>query len=29
VPVPYAKHLEEAAIPQVQDIVAAVRGVVK
>ena len=29
VPVPYAKHLEEAALPQVADIVAAVRGVVR
>jgi pyruvate dehydrogenase E1 component beta subunit len=28
VPVPYAKHLEEAAIPQVHDIVSAVRKVV-
>ena len=27
VPVPYAKHLEDAAIPQVDDIVAAVFGV--
>jgi pyruvate dehydrogenase E1 component beta subunit len=29
VPVPYARHLEEAALPQVAGIVAAVRGVVK
>ena len=29
VPVPYAKHLEEAAIPQVDGIVAAVRNLVK
>jgi pyruvate/2-oxoglutarate/acetoin dehydrogenase E1 component len=27
VPIPYAKHLEEAAIPQVSSIVAAARGV--
>lgn len=27
VPIPYPEHLEEAAIPQVSDIVAAVRGV--
>ncbi|MFZ3221158.1 MAG: alpha-ketoacid dehydrogenase subunit beta [Rhodoferax sp.] len=27
VPIPYAKHLEEAALPQVADIVAAVKGV--
>jgi pyruvate dehydrogenase E1 component beta subunit len=26
VPVPYAKHMEEAALPQIADIVAAVRG---
>jgi pyruvate dehydrogenase E1 component beta subunit len=26
VPVPYAKHLEEAALPQPQKIVAAVQG---
>jgi len=29
VPIPYAKHLEEAALPQVDGIVAAVRRVVK
>jgi pyruvate dehydrogenase E1 component beta subunit len=29
VPVPYAKHLEEAAIPQVEDIVTALRQVVR
>ncbi len=29
VPVPYAKHLEDAAIPQVADIVAAARNLVK
>jgi pyruvate dehydrogenase E1 component beta subunit len=29
VPIPYAKHLEEAALPQVDDIIAAVRRVVK
>jgi pyruvate/2-oxoglutarate/acetoin dehydrogenase E1 component len=29
VPVPYAAHLEEAALPQVDRIVAAVRGLVK
>ena len=29
VPIPYAKHLEEAALPQVDDIVAAVRRLVK
>ena len=28
VPIPYAKHLEEAALPQPDKIVAAVRGVV-
>jgi pyruvate dehydrogenase E1 component beta subunit len=28
VPIPYAKHLEEAALPQVADVVAAVRRVV-
>jgi len=28
VPIPYAKHLEDAAIPQVPDIVAAVKGLV-
>ena len=27
VPIPYAKHLEDAALPQVADIVAAARGV--
>lgn len=27
VPIPYAKHLEDAALPQVADIVAAVKGV--
>ena len=27
VPIPYAKHLEDAALPQVTDIVAAVKGV--
>lgn len=27
VPIPYAKHLEDAALPQVPDIVAAVKGV--
>lgn len=27
VPIPYAKHLEDAALPQVSDIVAAVKGV--
>ena len=26
VPIPYAKHLEQAALPQVDGIVAAVRG---
>lgn len=26
VPIPYAKHLEEAALPQVDKIVAAARG---
>jgi len=29
VPVPYARHLEEAAIPQVEDIVAAIRRVIQ
>jgi len=29
VPIPYAKHLEDAALPQVQGIVAAVEGVVR
>ena len=29
VPVPYAAHMEEAALPQVADIVAAARGLVK
>ena len=29
VPVPYAKHLEDAAIPQVAGIVAAARNLVK
>jgi pyruvate dehydrogenase E1 component beta subunit len=29
VPIPYARHLEEAAIPQVSDIVGAVRQVVQ
>jgi len=29
VPIPYAKHLEEAAIPQVDSIVAAARNLVK
>jgi len=29
VPIPYARHLEEAALPQVDDIVAAVRRLVK
>ena len=29
VPIPYAKHLEEAALPQVDDVVAAVRRVVR
>lgn len=29
VPVPYAAHLEEAALPQVHDIVAAARGLVR
>jgi pyruvate dehydrogenase E1 component beta subunit len=29
VPIPYAKHLEEAALPQVDDIIAAVSRVVK
>ena len=29
VPVPYAEHMEEAALPQVADIVAAVRGLLK
>ena len=29
VPVPYAAHLEEAALPQVAEIVAAARGLVK
>ena len=29
VPIPYAKHLEEAAIPQVDGIVAAARALVK
>lgn len=29
VPVPYAAHLEEAALPQVQDIVAAARGLAR
>ena len=28
VPIPYAKHLEQAAIPQVDDIVAAARRLV-
>ncbi|MCA9689016.1 MAG: alpha-ketoacid dehydrogenase subunit beta [Myxococcales bacterium] len=28
VPIPYPKHLEDAALPQVEDIVAAARGVV-
>jgi pyruvate dehydrogenase E1 component beta subunit/2-oxoisovalerate dehydrogenase E1 component len=28
VPIPYARHLEEAALPQVPAIVAAVRSVV-
>jgi pyruvate/2-oxoglutarate/acetoin dehydrogenase E1 component len=28
VPLPYAKHMEDAAIPQVEDIVEAVRGMV-
>jgi pyruvate/2-oxoglutarate/acetoin dehydrogenase E1 component len=28
VPIPYAKHLEEAAIPQTADIVASARRVV-
>jgi pyruvate dehydrogenase E1 component beta subunit len=27
VPIPYAKHLEDAALPQVDGIVAAARGV--
>lgn len=27
VPIPYPKHLEDAALPQVADIVAAARGV--
>jgi pyruvate dehydrogenase E1 component beta subunit len=26
VPVPYAKHMEEATLPQVEDIVAAAKG---
>ena len=29
VPVPYAEHLETAALPQVADIVAAARGLVR
>ncbi|HEU5057273.1 MAG TPA: pyruvate dehydrogenase complex E1 component subunit beta [Kofleriaceae bacterium] len=29
VPIPYARHLEEAALPQVETIVAAARGLVK
>ena len=29
VPMPYAKHLEEAALPQVPDIVAAARGLLE
>jgi pyruvate dehydrogenase E1 component beta subunit len=29
VPVPYAAHMEEASLPQVADIVAAARGLVK
>jgi pyruvate dehydrogenase E1 component beta subunit len=29
VPVPYAAHMEAAALPQVADIVAAVRGLVR
>ena len=29
VPVPYAEHMETASLPQVPDIVAAVRSVVK
>jgi pyruvate/2-oxoglutarate/acetoin dehydrogenase E1 component len=29
VPIPYAKHLEDAALPQVEQIVAAARGLVR
>ena len=29
VPIPYPKHLEDAALPQVRAIVAAVEGVVR